>query len=45
MSYSNDFLLMTILSLVAFPVVLMMRKPKTPRAVAEDAPAAGGVNG
>jgi DHA2 family multidrug resistance protein len=40
-SYSNDFLLMTIVSLVAFPVVIMMRKPKTPPApVAEDAAAA-----
>jgi DHA2 family multidrug resistance protein len=28
MSYSNDFLLMTIVSLVAFPVVMMMRHPK-----------------
>ena len=41
MSYSNDFLLMTIISLVAFPVVLMMRKPKSPPApIAEDAAAA-----
>jgi len=41
MSYSNDFLLMTILSLVAFPVVMMMRKPKTaPAPAAEEAPAA-----
>ena len=29
MTYSNDFLLMTIISLVAFPVVMMMRQPKT----------------
>ena len=28
LSYSNDFLLMTIISLVAFPVVMMMRHPK-----------------
>jgi DHA2 family multidrug resistance protein len=27
-AYSNDFLLMTIISLVAFPLVLMMRAPK-----------------
>jgi DHA2 family multidrug resistance protein len=27
-SYANDFLLMTILSLVSFPVVVMMRPPK-----------------
>jgi hypothetical protein len=40
-SYSNDFLLMTIVSLVAFPVVIMMRKAKTPPIpVAEDAAAA-----
>jgi DHA2 family multidrug resistance protein len=39
-SYSNDFLLMTIVSLVAFPVVIMMRPPRTPPvAVAEDAAA------
>ena len=41
MSYSNDFLLMTIVSLVAFPVVMMMRKPKTaPAPSVEDAAAA-----
>jgi DHA2 family multidrug resistance protein len=41
MSYSNDFLLMTIVSLVAFPVVIMMRKPKTPPdPVGEDTAAA-----
>ena len=40
-SYSNDFLLMTIVSLIAFPVVIMMRKPKTPPAsVGEGAAAA-----
>jgi len=40
-SYSNDFLLMTIVSLVAFPVVMMMRKPETrPTLVAEDTAAA-----
>jgi len=27
-SYANDFLLMTILSLVSFPVVVMMRPTK-----------------
>ena len=42
MCYSNDFLLMTIISLVAFPFVMMMRQPKT-AAAAEDA-AASGVN-
>ena len=36
-SYSNDFLLMTFISLVAFPVVLMMRHPKAAAA----APAGG----
>ncbi len=41
MSYSNDFLLMTIVSLVAFPVVMMMRTPKTASAPrVEDAAAA-----
>jgi DHA2 family multidrug resistance protein len=41
MSYSNDFLLMTIVSLVAFPVVMMMRTPKTaPAPSVEDAAAA-----
>jgi DHA2 family multidrug resistance protein len=41
MSYSNDFLLMTIVSLVAFPVVMMMRAPKTaPAPIVEDSAAA-----
>jgi DHA2 family multidrug resistance protein len=41
MSYSNDFLLMTIVSLVAFPVVMMMSKPKiAPAPISEEAAAA-----
>jgi DHA2 family multidrug resistance protein len=40
-SYSNDFLMMTIISLVTFPFVLMMNKPKpAPPPIAEDAEAA-----
>jgi DHA2 family multidrug resistance protein len=40
MSFSNDFLLMTIISLVAFPIVLMMRHPKVaPAPSVEDAAA------
>jgi DHA2 family multidrug resistance protein len=42
-AYSNDFLLMTIISLVAFPLVLMMRAPKAapaaPAARADEAAA------
>jgi hypothetical protein len=39
-SYSNDFLMMTVISLVTFPFVLMMSKPKTATpAIAEDAAA------
>jgi len=41
LSYSNDFLMMTVISLVAFPIVLMMSKPKSaPAPIAEDAAAA-----
>jgi len=41
MAYSNDFLLMTIISLVAFPLVMLMHSPKAapPAARAEEAAA------
>ncbi len=42
MSYSNDFLLMTIISLVAFPIVLMMRHPKAARSPPNGEEAAAG---
>jgi DHA2 family multidrug resistance protein len=36
MAYSNDFLLMCVVTLVAFPLLLLLRKPKP--AVAAPAP-------